>query len=82
MPLASCLICVRSRQLPVLLLNQPNVRCSKTSLFKFPKANEQEKHVTSLSKAAPALKQIRKRAAVRRQSNIRSFQIVNALTRQ
>ena len=59
-----------------------NVRCSKTSLLKFPKANEQEQHVTSLCKAAPALKQNRNRAAVRRLSNICSFQIVKALTRQ
>ena len=54
----------------------------KTSLLKFPKANEQEQHVTSLCKAAPALKQNRNRAAVRRLSNICSFQIVKALTRQ
>ena len=58
-----------------------NVRCSKTSLLKFPKANEQEQHVTSLCKAASALKQNRKGAAVRRLSDICSFQIVNALTR-
>ena len=58
-----------------------NVRCSKTSLLKFPKANEQEQHVTSLCKAASALKQNRKGAAVRRLSDICSFQIVKALTR-
>ena len=58
-----------------------NVRCSKTSLPKFPKANEREQHVTTLCKAAPDLKQNRERAAVRRLSNICSFQIVNALTR-
>ena len=68
---------IKREKAPLLV----NVRCSKTSLRKFAKANEREQHVTSLCKAAPALKQNRKRAAVRRLSNICSFQIVNALAR-